>query len=255
MKNKQVSSLVVMAMIVCGGVAHAGFAVEEPGTAVSTSARSNAGLAQMGIPDSSQQMSTVRGVAREISLLIALKQIVPQGWKAKRAGGLDINQMVSWRGEGRSWVAVLQDMAVANNFTAMIDWTKHEVTVAPAQFTPTGDGLHPSSVVAAAAPSGVRTWELVPTLTLRENIEGWAKSAGWSVSWASVDYPVTAKVSITGGFDDELNGPLVQLAKAYGAAEQPLTFTFYTNRVVRVENSTYRQVNVRDQAPNPRAMQ
>lgn len=259
MKVKSVSNLVAVAILACCGSAQAGFAVEDDGAAKvarpgEVHQQGSAGLSQTGTPTGVQP--TAHGMAREVSLLTALKQIVPTGWRAKRAGGLDLSQMVSWHGAGKSWVEVLQQIAVANNFSAMIDWNTREVTVAPALFVPTGNGLRPSTVV-SAVPSGPmsRTWEMIPTLTLRENIEAWAKTSGWTVSWAAVDYPVTSRLSLSGVFEDEAAGPFNQLAKAYEKAEQPLTFTFYTNKVLRVENATYKQVNVRDQLPNNRAMQ
>lgn len=263
MKIKHVSNLVATAMIACCGSAHAGFTIEDANAANATKAayrqgeaqsQGAAGLAQSGVPPGPQPAA--HGMARDVTLLTALKQIVPQGWRAKRAGGLDLNRLVSWRGEGKSWVDVMQGIAVSNNFSAMIDWDTREVTVAPALFVPTGNGLRPSTVVVSAAAGPVaKTWEMVPTLTLRENIESWAKAAGWNVSWGAVDYPVTSRISLTGVFEDETAGPFNQLAKAYEKAEQPLTFTFYTNKVLRVENSTYKQINVRDQLPNNRAMQ
>lgn len=260
MKNKHVSALVAMAAVALCGLAQAGFAVEEPSMSAKaaqapSSAQSNAGLSQIGEPAGVQP--SIRGVAKDVSLITALKQIVPQGWRAKRAGGLDVNLPVTWRGNARPWTEVLHEVARSHGFTALVDWSRQEVTVAPAQFMAgQAEGFRSSSSMTALPSVPVpRSWDLVPTLTLRENIEAWAKSAGWSVSWAGVDYPVTTKVTVTGAFEDESAGPLVQLAKAYSSAEQPLTFTFYTNRVVRVENSTYKQVNVHDQLPNHRAMQ
>lgn len=272
MKTKHVSQLVAAAMMACCASAQAAFAVED-GSAVKLSRpgeahqQGSAGLSQVGVPTGPQPAA--HGMAREVSLLTALKQIVPRdqivpsgqivssGWRAKRAGGLDLNQMVSWRGAGKSWVDVLQQLAVANNFSVMIDWNTREVTVAPALFVPTGDGLRPSTTVSAAPVGPVsRTWEMVSTLTLRENIEAWASAAGWSVSWAAADYPPPPGLSLSGAFEDEVAGPFSELFKAYSKAKQPLTFTLYTkNKVLRVENSTYRQENVRDQLPNNRAMQ
>lgn len=258
MKNKYVSGLVALAAAACCGLTQAAFLVEDAATGVQNMApvavqRSNAGLTHLGEPASAPQMA--RGLARDVPLVTALKQIVPEGWRAKRAGNLDVNRLVSWRAQGRSWPDVLHELAANNNFNALVDWNKQEVTVAPAEFTASSaEGFRSSGATAPTAPAA-RSWDLTPTLTLRENVEAWAKSAGWSVSWAGVDYQVSNKVSVVGLFEDETGGPLAQIAKAYSRAEQPLTFTFYTNRVVRVENSTYRQVNVNDQLPNHRAMQ
>ena len=261
MKNNHVSNLIAIVISVYCGSALADFKVEEKITAKSSipsygisGDRGGAGLTQIGLPNASQQ--TVRGMAKEVSLLIALKQIVPSGWKAKRGGGLDVNQLVSWKGDNRSWVDVLQELAVSNNFSAAVDWQKQEVTVAPAAFIPTGDGLRPIGVVSdpVVAPMP-KVWVLSPKFTLHENIDAWAKEAGWTVSWAAVDYPISNTVSLTGMFDDEENGPFKQLGKAYESAAQPLTFTYYSNKVIRVENASFKQINVKDQVPNHRAMQ
>ena len=262
MKKNKVSSLFAIATLVMVGSAHASFLVEEDDAAKQEALKASesradqfrAGLAQVGSPSGPQPV--VRGMAKDITLLTAMKQIVPPGWKAKRAGGLDVTQLVSWRAGGRPWVEVLHEVAVNNGFNAMVDWVRKEITVAPATFVPTGDGMRPSAVVgeAVVTPSQ-KVWNLNTTLTLRENVEEWAKEVGWSVSWAAVDYPVTTKVSLTGMLDDSTAGPLVQIAKAYETAEQPITFTFYTNKVIRVENASFKQLNVRDQLPNHRAMQ
>lgn len=258
MINKYVSCVVALAAATCCGLGQAAFLVEDAATGVqnvvpATSMRSNAGLTNLGEPAKSPQLA--RGLAKDVPLVTALKQIVPEGWRAKRAGNLDVNRLVSWRAQGRSWPEVLQELAVSNNFNVLIDWNKQEVTVAPAEFTASStEGFRSSGTTTVVAPAS-RNWDMIPTLTLRENIEAWAKSAGWSVSWAGADYQVSNKVSVVGAFEDEAGGPLAQIAKAYSRSEQPLTFTFYTNNVVRVENSTYRQVNVNDQLPNHRAMQ
>lgn len=260
MKKKHVSGVIALAVAAFSGMAQAGFTVEEAGGRNQTSAGESRaeqllpGLSQIGAPSGPQPV--VRGMAKDVSLITALKQIVPPGWRAKRAGGLDVNQMVSWKGTGKPWVDVLQDIAAANRFNALVDWVKQEVTVAPVSLQSARDGLRPAGVVSpAVAPMGPKVWTLNTSMTLRENIEAWAKESGWSVSWAAVDYPVTSKVSLIGAIDDPVAGPLTQLAKAYETAEQPLTFTFYTNKVVRVENATYKQINVNDQQPNHRAMQ
>lgn len=261
MNNSKLINVLAVAVFASSGVVHAGFAIEGGASAPKKSAytpeastsKSAAGLTQVGVPAGPQPV--VRGMAKDIALITALKQVVPTGWKAKRAGELDVNQLVGWRADGRTWVELLQELAVSNKFSVLVDWDRHEVTVAPATFLPTGDGLRPSSVVSApAGPVEPKAWVINTTMTLRENVEAWAKEAGWTVSWAAVDYPVSTKFTLTGLFEDEEAGPLRQLAKAYESARQPLTFTYYTNKVVRVENASFQQINVRDQLPNHRAL-
>lgn len=263
MKKKHLPSLVAFALAAFCGSAHAEFGIEDPATKTAPlfAARGGAGVTQIGSPAAAQPV--VRGMAKEVSLLTALKQIVPQGWRAKRVGAVSVDQMVAWRGDGRSWVAVLQDVAVAGNFNATVDWERREVSVGPAaaKLAPAGasqgGAVAPVPVVAVAPqPPPVKTWTLVPSLTLRENVEAWGKQAGWDVSWVAADYGVTTAVSLTGAIDDEVSGPIPQLAAAYETADQPLEFKFYAaNRVVRVQNATYKQLKVQDPIPNRRAMQ
>jgi hypothetical protein len=266
MKRKHLSSLAALALAAYCGLAHAGFEVQD---GVKKPAVAVAGLAQVGSPSSAP--TAARGMARDISLLVALKQIVPQGqgWRAKKAGSLNMDQPVSWTGKGRAWTEVLGELAQANHFSATVDWDRREVTVsaAAAGSHPSAAAVVPVAASAASAPLAalanakplpppappVKSWTMEPAKTLRENVEAWGKSAGWNVSWAGVDYPITSSFALKGEFDDENAGPMAQLAKAYETAAQPLTFQFFTNKVLRVENATFRQLSVPDQAQNPRA--
>lgn len=287
MKKKHLSMLVAVALAGLAGAAHAGFEVEDPAARAKRAeapriaealAPSGGRLAQVGV--AAGQQPTARGIATGVALTTALKQIVPQGWRAKKSGAVDVAQKVSWRGDGRPWIEVLHDLAADSNVNILVDWNAKEVTVAPGsgsglgsgalasqpsemsfkRSAPSTEGLRQIAVIEsiakppAAAPAK-HSWTLVPTLTLRENIEAWAKEAGWEVSWAASNYPVSARVVLSGAFDDASEGPLFQLAKAYESAEQPLTFRFFTNNVLRVENASYKQLATPDPMPNPRAMQ
>lgn len=280
MKKKHLSMLVAVALGGLTGVAHAGFEVEDSAAKAKRveEARPAGRLAQVGVAPS--QQPTARGIANDVTLTTALKQIVPPGWRAKKSGALDVGQKVSWRGDGRSWIDVLQDLAAEHNINVLVDWNTKEVTVAsgsdagaPASASTAAaqslssalsfkrsdaaprDGLRQIAVIESVARPAKNSWTLLPTLTLRENIEAWGKEAGWEVSWAASNYPVGARVVLTGAFDDAAEGPLFQLAKAYETAEQPLTFRFFTNNVLRVENASYKQLSTPDPMPNPRAMQ
>lgn len=296
-----------MALTLVAGSAQATFKVEsDPKTQriSRASVPSKGGLVQLGSPKKTQPV--VKGFAKEITLVTALKQIVPNGWHAKRAGGLDVSQLVSWRGEGRDWTEVLQNLAVDNGFLATLDWDKNELTVAPATMkaaaplaeitnrqrvvalasasapaasarvvAPVGTSAAPGAILSPApgaramAPSAapvaaivqpapkpavaVKTWTLKPELTLRENIEAWAKKGGYEVSWAAVNYPVAHSVTLAGELDAE-GGPLHQLVEGYRTAEQPIAVSFWSNNVIRVENASYKQLPLKDETPNRRAM-
>lgn len=264
---KKVKQACLLALAVSAvSVAHAGFAVED-GSAPGARAGSHStmsdtlaspGVTQLGAAATKQPL--VKGMARDVSLLTALKQVVPSGWAGKKVGGIDENRLVSWQGGNRSWVEVLHELAVTYGFSATVDWGKMEVTVAPAGWV--GSSWKDEANVVApvnegaakAEPEKAKTWVLKTDKTLKENLEQWAKEEGWSVSWGGVDYPVSVEVALTGKWDDE-NGPIGQLAQAYRSAEQPLNFTFYSNKVLRVENAAYKQIPQQNQMPNHRAMQ
>lgn len=204
----------------------------------------SAGVSQVGNPSSAQPY--VRGFANEVSLLTALKQIVPIGWHAKRVGQIDTQMSVSWRGNNRVWLSVLDQLAQENGFVATVNWNTKELTVEPA-----GQSQSNRVISEVRAPS---EWVLRPEMTLKENVTEWARNAGWTVSWGSVDYPVTNTVVFQGGEIDADNGPLHQLVEAYKTAEQPLVVSFWTNRVIRIENASYQQVPAKDEMPNHRAL-
>lgn len=284
---------VAVALTLVAGSAQATFKVETDPKAqrvMRASVPSKGGLVQAGSAKKAQPV--VKGFAKEVSLVTALKQIVPNGWHAKRAGGLDVSQLVSWRGEGRPWTEVLQNLAVDNGFLATVDWEKNELTVAPATMkdaaplaeitnrhrvltlagaAPTASNAAPAiasisrPTVASPAPqaqapapakpvvAAVKTWNLRTDLTLRENIEAWAKKGGYEVSWAAVNYPIAHPVTLAGELDAE-GGPLHQLVEGYRTAEQPITVSFWSNNVIRVENASYKQLPLKEEAPNRRAM-
>ncbi len=272
MKNGK-KAVALAVLLGLAGQANAGFEVvktsEASGSAPAAAATApaaapvaaplSAGVRNIGVP--AAQQPVVKGFAKEISLLTALKQIVPQGWKAKKVGSIDIKMPVSWKGEGRAWTDVLQTMAIAHGISATLDWEKKELTVAAAEVASPAAGEMPSapaapvvSAPAQAAVAGPKAWLLTPDLTLKENVMAWAKTAGWEVSWGAVDYPVVTQVTLTGELDAE-DGPIHQLALAYSKAEQPLTFSFWTNKVIRVENAAYKPLAPSEERPNHRVMQ
>lgn len=194
-----------------------------PSAASMSSASRPGRLIQAGAPAPGP---AVQGWADDVPMAIALEQLIPQGWRVSLSG-VDTNWPVSWRG-GRSWHLVLGDLAYGYRFDAKIDWAAQQVIISPpgtavAQVagverkeshapTPevaTASAAAPSvalapAVVAAppvAAPVE-QIWRLEPRKTLRENIEAWAKQAGWnSVVWEGADYPVVAPAVFKGSFD------------------------------------------------------
>jgi len=86
-------------------------------------------------------------------------------------------------------------------------------------------------------------WDLDPSKTLKENVIAWGEKAGYRVVWNGEDYSVIDKRTLTGEFDSD-NGPIKQLAIDYGPESRvqiPLSFQFYQNRILVVENITFEQ--------------
>ena len=201
--------------------------------------------------------SRLEGFAKEVPLLVALKQIVPKGWKARKKQGVDVNQVVSWQG-GDSWLNVLDRMATAHHIKMEINWGSQEIVLlestAPALVGSSGNALSILSEDSTPAQASNRlttddepqpqhrgqTWTVIPGKTLRQNIELWAATAGWSVKWEAANYNMVAGGNFTGEFD-AVNGPVAQLISKYDDAEYPLLATANTkNQVLHVVNRTFK---------------
>lgn len=205
----------------------------------------------------------LKGWGKDIPLSTALKQVVPDGWKAKKLGSVDLNKKVSWKGN-KPWINVLDDLAVENGFKANVDWTNKVLTInstnsfenkvanpvvssVSTTSRPVFSGTSvttTSSVAPTYSYSSGRTWLLDHNKTLKENIEGWAREAGWTVSWDAPDYRIVADVTLTGTID-ATDGPIARIIAAYKDAQQPLVAKISEgNKVIRIESRNYNQETV-----------
>lgn len=199
---------------------------------------------------------------------------------------VNVQRPVSWKG-GQSWVNTLATIANNNNLDVLVNWNENTITVSNAKvvFIPkqepkvavfelagtnktrdltTGGSEANQNVRTVAnannannnglnvAPISVApsmSWNMVSTKSLKENVEEWAKQAGYRLVWTGVDYPVDNR-TLTGVFDGD-NGPIHQLSKDYGLTsskygvenrvQQPLSFLIYQNRTLVVEDIQYEQ--------------
>lgn len=86
-------------------------------------------------------------------------------------------------------------------------------------------------------------WHLDSSKSLKENVKSWGEQAGYKVEWLGEDYPVDRSMMIYGEFDGE-EGPIRQLSEDYGPdsrLQKPLSFVFYQNKVLVVEDLKYEQ--------------
>ncbi len=108
-----------------------------------------------------------------------------------------------------------------------------------------GDKVEPIKVEVATqpAPPVIPSWTLEPTLSLKDNVEKWAAVAGYRLVWTGEDYSVGQGHTVMGEFDAE-NGPIKQLSVDYGPGSRvqvPLSFQFYQNKTLVVENWLFEQ--------------
>jgi len=203
----------------------------------------------------------------DVLLSDAFKQLLPKNFILVD-NSISMRKLASWTG-GRSWVDVLADLGRAAGFVAHIDWNNHQVSLAPAPLAmtqkesvqspatlspavkevreirevqlvssekPRMSVLPVTPVVEKPVAPPINTWTLDPAMTLQENIQGWAKKAGWTVVWEAVDYPVFAKTTFQGDFAAE-TGPLAQVFAGYADSDQPLLVRLTSrDRVVYVRN-------------------
>lgn len=92
-------------------------------------------------------------------------------------------------------------------------------------------------------PPKVESWQLKSGSSLKQNVIEMAKKSGYKVVWSGEDYPVDDDRMLVGNFDAD-NGPVMQLSEDYGPksrVQQPLSFVFFQNNTLVVENYKFEQ--------------
>lgn len=144
------------------------------------------------------------------------------------------------------------DIAVGSSEQPPVEVTPVATAPVKAPIAPVAVVVAPAPVVVApvaVAPAPVKpviaqqTWEITSSKSLKDNVAVWAEKAGYRLVWTADDYGVVDSKIIAGEFDSE-NGPIKQLSEDYGPesrAENPLSFQFYQNKTLVVENMTFEQ--------------
>ncbi len=191
---------------------------------------------------------------------------------------VDIQKPVSWEG-GKTWIETLTVISKTYNLNALVNWDEKAITLSnasilvpkakksvfeietntPSQVTDVVAGSSEQPVVEAKAKPAVvhapvvvtpikqapvqQVWEISSAKSLKENVIAWGEKAGYRVVWTGDDYGVVDSRIMAGAFDAE-NGPIKQLSEDYGPesrAQNPLSFQFYQNKTLVVENLMYEQ--------------
>jgi hypothetical protein len=216
-------------------------------------ARASGTLSQIGFPKGN--ISQVKGFGKTASLIDALKVVVPKGWNAKKTGEVNIAQQVTLSGN-KSWVEAVANFAEQTGIDMVVDWDQQILTVVGKEKSVSTIGIirlidedQASKTTAAeteAKPvvSYAKKWILQSEKSLRDNVEAWAEASEpkYKVSWLAVNYMINAGATFDGEFDDENYGPIAKIFKLFANHDVPLKATFMEdNRVLLVENATYRQ--------------
>jgi len=192
---------------------------------------------------------------------------------------LDTQKVISWQG-GKTWFETLEVISKNYNINAQVDWDNKVITVSNAVKTTlvvkpkksifelegtqvaqvetepkkVSDVVVGSSeivqvetavaqVKSVEAKPVVHEWDISSAKTLKENVAVWAEKSGYRLVWTAEDYPVVDSKIIAGEFDSE-NGPIKQLSVDYGPesrVQTPISFQFYQNKTVVVENWMFEQ--------------
>ena len=183
-------------------------------------------------------LASLDGWAKDVPLDLAVRSILPQGWALNQEAlkGSAVVRTVSWSG-GKPWPEVLRGLAHHAGFDAELNWDSRTAVLTP---------VPPPAPIVVAPPAP--TWDLDAQHTLRENIEAWAKKAGWNrVVWEGADYPIVAPARFVGELDSP-SGPLAKIIEAYEDSDQPLTVELSTwDKVIHVTNRNFRSVVVEAQ--------
>lgn len=185
----------------------------------------------------------IRGFGKDVRLIEALSQIIPEGWQVFMDGNTSLQQQVSWEGD-RNWVSTLnsvlnQASRSSESASAHIDWTTKEVHLkwnAPTiAAVAAGTQYTEAEQPAKTGP----LFRLESEKTLSENLIEWASREGWDLIWhAPVDYRVSAARIYQGEFAAE-GGALEQVVRDYFEATYPLRVRLHDDtRMIEVFSAT-----------------
>lgn len=146
-------------------------------------------LLQRGVP---VETRVVFKPAQQLSINEALAQLLPMGWTAQVHPAWQ-NYAVSWPA-GERWSDVLAGIGQKLGADMLIDWSQRRVVLDPA----------------------IRNAWVLRGKSLRENIERWARQAGWHFRWQIQGYrDLTISVDSVLPLELTLQQALEHIVKSY----------------------------------------
>ncbi len=193
------------------------------------------------------------GFGKDLSLVLALRDIVPAQYAYSFSDPSYAGLSVSWRG-GKPWQDVLNDALAAHHLTSsvsgqavvispIVEHSKPQEAQTPLaveQQTPVQEeapnvatdeeAVTPAPTVAQAQPAAaqpapavdvpviqsglVKTWTARPGYTLKEVMEDWGKISKVEVEWNSpYDYPINNAYLFKGTYEEAVKGLLSQYTR------------------------------------------
>lgn len=127
-----------------------------------------------GVPDAAPAANTdkvVDGFGKHVPLVIAMRQILPEGYGFAHGDGVDLSASIDWQG-GKPWPQVLNDAIKPIGLTASVSGDtvmlqKGAVAMAPELAPPAAGSIAPSSVLVPVAPAS--TAQLAPGQAILTN--------------------------------------------------------------------------------------
>ena len=176
----------------------------------------------------------VMSFGKNVPLFAAMENLVPQSktWSIVFEPGTE-NMPVSWR-DAADWRAALTQISKNNHLVIAINDGAKRISVS-----------RTAELAKQLAQPGTQVWSLQSGKSLRENLDAWAKKAGWQVDWSKTDanYPVDHSANLVGYFAGK-GGVVDKLMSATQGRDVPLTAKFYRgNNVVVISEAGYSPEN------------
>jgi len=168
---------------------------------------------------------------RNVPLFVALENLVPnaKSWSIVFQPGTE-NMPVSWK-DATDWRDAVVQISKGSRLMIAINESAKRISVA-----------RNADMAKRLAQPGQDVWQLNTQLSLRGNLEAWAKKAGWKVDWGNtqIDYPVDHSATLVGSFAGR-GGVVDRVLSATAGREVPLTAKFYRgNNVVLIQEDGYK---------------
>lgn len=168
---------------------------------------------------------------KNVPLFVALENLVPnsKSWSIVFQPGTE-NLPVSWK-DATTWRDAVVQISKSNRLMIAINEPAKRISVARS-----------ADMAKRLAQPGQDVWQLNTQLSLRGNLEAWAKKAGWKVDWGTtqIDYPIDHSATLVGNFAGR-GGVVDRVLNATVSREVPLTAKFYRgNNVVVIQEDGYK---------------